>query len=101
MIPPLKASDSVCVSEKPTEGELGDHPVRLNGVGDSEAVLSADAERVLLSWDKLAQPAACLPARGQGRDPVSPADVTLLHHVVGDVAAAVLQGFVPGEGAGV
>lgn len=84
-----------------TKGISGDHLLRINGLRDAEPVLSTDSEAVLFARCQFGDSEAGFSAGCGHRDPVALADVTLLHNVVGDVAAAVLLWRVPQQCAGI
>lgn len=79
----------------------GNHPLRVDGRGNAEPVLGTDPEAILFASCQFGNFEAGFGAGcGQG-DPVTLADVTLLHDVVGDVAAAILLWRVPKQRAGI
>lgn len=79
----------------------GNHLLGVDGRGDAQPVLSTDSEAVLFASREFGYSEAGFGAgRGNG-DPVAPADVTLLHNIVGDVAPAIFLRGVPEQRAGI
>lgn len=79
----------------------GNHPLRVDGLRDAESVFSTDSEAIFFARCQFGHSEAGFSAGCRHSDPVTLADVTLLHYVVGDVTATILLRGVPQQCAGI
>lgn len=84
-----------------TKWMSGNHLLRVDGLRDAKPVLGTDSEAILFASCQFGYPKAGLGAGCGHSDPVALADITLLHNIVGDVAAAILLWGVPEQRAGI
>lgn len=79
----------------------GNHLIRVDGLGDAKLVLCTYSEAILFASCQFGNIKAGFGAGCGQWDPVALADVTLLHNIVGDVAAAILLWGVPEQRAAI
>lgn len=89
------------VGPRLTKWISGDHLLRVDGLGDAKPVLSTDSEAILFASCQFGHSKAGFGARSGNSDPVTLADVTFLHNIVGDVAATIFLWGVPEQRAGI
>lgn len=79
----------------------GNHPLRVDGLRDTEPVLSPYSEAILFARCQFGHSKAGFGARRGYGDPVALAHITLLHYIVGNVAATIFLWGVPEQRAGI